>query len=101
MANSLSATEFKEQVCNRFRLAQEATGLRKGVFARRVGISPSQFTNICRYKNPPPPLAIAAAVREFGFTADFFVTGSRAGMRDPALPEKLQLAAEKLNIIDY
>lgn len=101
MANNLSATEFKERVCDRFRLAQEATGLRKGVFARRVGISPSQLTNIFRYKNPPPPPAIVAAVREFGFTTDFFLTGERAGMRDPALPEKLRQAATKLNIFDY
>lgn len=101
MANNLSATEFKERVCDRFRLAWEVTRLRKGVFAARVGISASQLTNIFRYKNLPPPQAIVAAVKEFGFTTDFFLMGDRAGMRDPTLPEKLRQAAAKLNIVDY
>jgi hypothetical protein len=92
---------LRDKLCGRFRLAQEATGLRKGVFAQRVGLSPAQLSNIFRCSNSPPRFAIAAAVREFGFTTNFFYFGDRAGMRDPDMPAKLRSAAAKLGVIDY
>ncbi len=90
--------EFKELLCNRFILAQEATGLSKKDFAKRVGLTSQQLSNIKVYRNPPSALAIAKAVTEFGFTTDFFYMGTRAGMRDPLLSEKLNDAQAKLKI---
>jgi len=56
-------TILLEQICDRFLLAQEATGLTKGAFARRVGLTPSQLTNISKYRNAPPHEAIEKAAR--------------------------------------
>lgn len=84
------ATAFREAICSRFLLAQEATGLSKVEFAARVGLTSQQISNIRRFRNPPPHEAIAAAVREFGFTADWFYVGSRVGFRDGALAERLR-----------
>jgi transcriptional regulator with XRE-family HTH domain len=81
---------LREAICNRFILAQEATGLSKGDFASRVGLTSSQFSNIKNFRNPPSYEAIAAAVREFGFTSDWFVVGSRVGFRDEKLAERLR-----------
>lgn len=101
MPKELSETEFKEMVCKRMRLAQEVSGLNKKTFAKSVGLSPSQLTNIFRCRNKPSPTVIANAAREYGFTTDFFYTGDRGGMRDPQLPGKIRMAAIKLHIHDY
>lgn len=85
------ATEFIEELCNRFVLAQEATGLSKSEFAARIGMTPQQFTNVSRYRNPPSHEAIRRAAREFGFTADWFYFGDRIRFRDPDLAERLRL----------
>ncbi|HJS86226.1 MAG TPA: helix-turn-helix transcriptional regulator [Acetobacteraceae bacterium] len=61
-------------------MAQEATGLNKKAFAERVGLTPSQFSNISRYRNLPSRQAIAKACEQFGFTAEFFYLGQ--GKRD-------------------
>lgn len=79
-----------EALCDRFAQAQEASLLPKGKFAARVGLTGSQFTNITKYRNPPSHEAIAAAVREFGFTTDWFYFGSTIGFRDPDLAERLR-----------
>lgn len=79
-----------EALCDRFALAQEASLLAKGKFAARVGLTGPQFTNIIRYRNPPSHEAIRAAVREFGFTTDWFYFGSTIGFRDPDLAERLR-----------
>jgi transcriptional regulator with XRE-family HTH domain len=85
-----SDTAFHEALCDRFRLAQEATGQSKGKFARAVGLTPSQFTNITNYRNPPSHVAIKNAVKEFGFTVAWFYFGSRAGFEDQALADRLR-----------
>lgn len=85
-----TATEFREAICNRFLLAQEATGLSKVDFAARVGLTSQQMSNIKKFRNPPSHEAISAAVREFGFTADWFYVGSRVGFRDVDLAERLR-----------
>jgi len=84
-------TAFHEALCDRFRLAQEATGLSKSKFAHTVGLTASQFTNISNYRNPPSHVAIRNAVREFGFTASWFYFGSRAGFQDPTLADRLRV----------
>src|SRR5579862_2222005 len=94
----MKETEFKELICNRFMLAVEATGLSKKEFGARVGLTPSQMTNIKTYRNPPSRSAIARAVAEFGFTTDYFYMGVRAGMRDPVLTDKIRAAKAKLGI---
>lgn len=91
-------TEFLELLCNRFILAQEATGLKKYQFADAVGLTGPQLTNIARYRNPPGHDAIRRAIREFGFTADWFYQGQRAGMRDERLVKKLRDAEAKLGL---
>lgn len=83
-------SSFREAICSRFILAQEATNLPKGQFAARVGLTPSQLSNIGTFRNPPSHEAILAAVREFGFTADWFYVGSRVGFRDAGLAERLR-----------
>lgn len=85
-----SDTAFIEALCDRFVLAQEATGLAKGKFASMVGLTSSQFTNISNYRNPPSHTAIWKAVREFGFTASWFYFGSRAGFQNQALADRLR-----------
>lgn len=82
-------TAFIEALCDRFVLAQEATGLPKGKFAERVGLTGPQFTNISKYRNPPSHEAIRRAVEQFGFTSDWFYFGSRVGFRAPDLAERL------------
>jgi hypothetical protein len=86
---------FHEALCDRFVLAQEATGLPKGKFAERVGLTSPQFTNISRYRNPPSHEAIRKAVQEFGFTSDWFYFGSKAGFRDATLAERLGVLQDK------
>ena len=83
-------TAFIEGMCDRFVLAQEATGLAKGQFARMVGLTNSQFTNISKYRNPSSHASIQKAVEQFGFTADWFLNGSKAGFRDPVLAGRLR-----------
>lgn len=81
---------FLESLCDRFVMAQCATGLSKSRFAARVGLTPQQFTNISTYRNPPSHEAIRNAIREFGFTADWFYLGIRVGFRAPDLADRLR-----------
>ncbi len=83
-------TRFREAMCDRFLLAQEATGLSAKQFGAQIGLSPSQMTNIKTYRNPPSHEAIRNVVREFGFTADWFYFGSRAGFRVDDLADRLR-----------
>ena len=62
----------------------------KGAFARRVGLTPSQLTNISKYRNAPPHEAIEKAAREFGITTDYLYFGTRSGFRDPKLADRLR-----------
>jgi len=83
-------TAFIEALCDRFVLAQEASGLAKGKFAQVVGLTSSQFTNISNYRNPPSHSVIKKAVLELGFTVNWFYFGSRAGFEDQALADRLR-----------
>jgi transcriptional regulator with XRE-family HTH domain len=84
-----SDTSITDGICERFMLAQEATGLSKTEFAARVGLTPQQFSNILKLRNPPSHAVISRAMREFGFTADWFYQGIKVGFRDPALAARL------------
>jgi transcriptional regulator with XRE-family HTH domain len=90
-------TEYslRELLCDRFILAQEASGLNKSSFALRVGLSPPQLTNIARRRNPPSHIAIMRAVEEFGFKVDWFYGGHWSGVDNPALQPKLKAAQER------
>lgn len=90
-----SRTSDKIARCNRFVLAQSASGFNQTAFAKRVGLTPSQFTNIKTYRNLPPRDAVVLACQEFGFTTDYFERDERAGFRDPKLAEKLRDAERK------
>lgn len=85
-----SHVDFLEGLCDRFMRAQEATGLSKTEFGRRVGLSSQQITNISRYRNPPSHEVIRRTVTEFGFATDWFYFGSRIGFKDPELAERLR-----------
>lgn len=98
MAKTISESEFIEMLCNRLRLAHEVSGLSKQDFAARLGLSPPQLSNIFKYRNPPSSRVMARAVSEFGYTTDYFLVGSRAGMRDPTLSERLRVAQIKLGL---
>lgn len=82
--------EFIEGMCDRFLAACEATGLSKQGFAKSVGLTGPQLTNIKTYRNPPPHKAIAEAARIYGLTTDFFYTGNLGGMRDQNMADKLR-----------
>lgn len=86
----LAKTKFKEMLCDRFMIACEASLLPKNAFAKRVGLIPSQITNISNYRNPPSHDAIRAAIREFGFTANWFYEGDHVGFRDEALGRRVE-----------
>ncbi len=92
----LRDVEFKEALCDRFVLAQEASGLGKKAFAESVGLTAQQLSNIARYRNPPPPKAVNEACRVYGYTTDFFYRNEWGGMRDPTLPGRLHAAQERL-----
>jgi transcriptional regulator with XRE-family HTH domain len=87
---SSNDTVFIEQLCDRFILAQEATGLTQAAFAQRVGLTSPQMTNIKKYRNPPSHEAIRNACREFGFPANWFYEGTKFGMLDPAIASRLK-----------
>lgn len=91
----MRGTEQIETLCDNFMLLWEATGLSKQEFARTVGLTPSQLTNISNYRNPPAPQAIAAAARVYGVTADFLYFGSLGGMRDEARAARLRELATR------
>lgn len=91
---SVAPTALKEALCDRLILLRDASGLPKGKFADRVGLTPSQLTNISNYRNAPAHEVIAKAAHEFGLTIEWFYTGSTVGFRDPKLAERLrELAA--------
>lgn len=69
---------FIEALCDRFMVACEASGQLKQEFARSVGLTAQQISNISRYRNPPSHQAIAAAARVCGLTVDWFYTGDLA-----------------------
>ena len=87
---SSSDTIFIEKLCDRFVLAQEATGLSQAAFASRVGLTRPQMTNIKKHRNPPSHEAIRNACREFGFSPVWFYEGVIFGTRDPAIAERLR-----------
>jgi hypothetical protein len=93
--SDLGQTQLIEDLCDRFMLAQEATELPKGKFAERVGLTSQQMSNIKKYRNPPPHGAILKAIKEFGFTADWFYVGAKVGFRDGALADRLRDAEAK------
>lgn len=82
--------EFIEEMCDRFMVAWEASGLSKQAFAESVGLTGSQLTNISRYRNPPPHKTLAEAARIYGLTTDFFYTGTLGGMRDQKMADRLR-----------
>lgn len=87
-------TAIIEGICRRFLQAAKATGLQKAKFARAVGLTSQQLSNIAKFRNPPSHEVIHRAIQEFGFTADWFYMGARVGFRDPTLADRLR-AAEK------
>lgn len=93
-------TTFREGMCDRFLLAQEATGLGKKAFAEKVGLTPPQMTNIRRYRNAPSHEVIHRAIREFGFTADWFYEANKVGFRDPGLADRLRAAEARAALKD-
>ena len=84
-----------EGLCDRFMLAQEASGRSKAEFAESVGLTGPKLTNIKRYRNPPSHHAIAAAAQIYGLTTDFFYTGNLGGMRDQCMADKLRKLMER------
>jgi transcriptional regulator with XRE-family HTH domain len=88
------SVKLLDDLCDRFLLAQDATGLSKKEFAAAVGLTSSKLTNIKNYRNPPSHESIYRAMVEFGFTADWFYTGSRIGFRDPGLAARLRASQQ-------
>lgn len=88
-------TQLIEELCDRFMLAQEASGLNKKQFAKRVGLTSSKLSNIASYRNPPSHTAILKAIQEFGFTADWFYMATKVGFRDAGLADRLRDAEAK------
>lgn len=85
-----TTSELQEALCDRIVLLQEASGLPKGKFAERIGLTPPQFTNIKTYRNPPSHDVISAVSREFGVPTEWLYFGSMVGFRDPLLADRLR-----------
>lgn len=85
----MSEAEFIKAVCDRLAIAIETTGLNKRQFGARIGLSSQQVSNALSYRTAPKPLVIDKICAEFGFTTDYFYRGIKAGMRDPALSDKI------------
>lgn len=79
-----------EEMCDRLRLVQEAKGLSPGEFARAIGLTPQQYSNIKRRRNPPGHETILAVMREFGVPPDYFYTGARFNILDELLAGRLR-----------
>ena len=92
---AISKTQLTEAICDRFILSQTASGLSKSKYAARAGITPQQLSNIARYRNPPSHDAIWRATVEFGFTTDWFYSGSKVGFRNPGLAARLQTVMDR------
>lgn len=82
-------TQIKEGICDRWRLAAEVTSPSLSAFAKRVGLTSPQMTNIGTYRNAPSHEAIYKAWQEFGIPADYFYWGSKLGFRDPEVAKRL------------
>ena len=91
----LTATEHREMVGRNIMLAREALGLRPTEFARRVQLKPPALWNMETGAAYPNPLTIVRMCEEFGFTADWFLRGLRAGLPHD-LASKLQQAESRL-----
>lgn len=82
-------TQIKEGICDRWRLAAEVTSPSLSAFAKRVGLTSPQMTNIGTYRNAPSHEAIYKAWQEFGIPTDYFYYGSKTGFRDPEVARRL------------
>lgn len=98
LMGKLARVRERELLCNRFMVAQEATGLNKKDFGAAVGASPQTMSMIKAYSRQPSREVVQAAIREFGFTAEWFYLGQRGGIQDRELAEKLREAERRLNL---
>jgi transcriptional regulator with XRE-family HTH domain len=82
--------ELHESLCQRFLLVQEISGLSKTGFAKVVGMSPQQFSNVRTYRTAPSHESIMLACEHFGVSADWFYFGRiTASNRNPKLNRQL------------
>jgi transcriptional regulator with XRE-family HTH domain len=75
----MKPTDHKRMVARNLMLAREALGMRQTDFAKRIGMTAQQLWNVESGRSYPPPVAIKRACEEFGFSADWFYRGIRAG----------------------
>jgi transcriptional regulator with XRE-family HTH domain len=88
-----ASPELHESLCQRFMLVQEASGLSKIQFARMVGMSPQQYSNVRAYRTAPSHEAILRACEQFGLTSDWFYFGRFSSTnRNPKMTRMLQAA---------
>jgi transcriptional regulator with XRE-family HTH domain len=86
--------ELHESLCQRFLLVQEASGLSKTSFAKLVGMSPQQFSNVRNLRTAPSHEAILRACEEFGLASDWFYFGRFSWVnRNPKMTSMLKARA--------
>ena len=91
----MTPREHKRLVARNVMLAREGLGMRPSDFARRIGLTQPQLWNIEQGLSYPPPTAILKACTEFGFSADWFYRGIRAGSTEE-VASKLREAEVRL-----
>jgi transcriptional regulator with XRE-family HTH domain len=85
-----NSREFHESLCQRFLLVQEISGLSKTGFAKVVGMSPQQLSNVQSYRTAPSHVSIMLACENFGVSADWFYFGRvTASNRNPKINNRL------------
>lgn len=90
-----SSPELHESLCQRFVLVQESSGLSKAAFARMVGMSPQQFSNVANLRTAPSHKSILRACEAFGLQSDWFYFGRFSFVnRNPKLTRLLQAAQQ-------
>lgn len=86
--------QIRETICDRFLLAQDISGMNKGTFARAVGLTSSQLSNIASYRSPPSHSAIKKAVELLGLSIDWIYGGPIPGLQNPDALNRI-IAAQK------
>lgn len=85
--------ELHESLCQRFLLVQEASGLSKIRFAKLVGMSPQQLSNVRTLRTAPSHQSILAACEVFGLSSDWFYFGRFSSVnRNPKMSKRLEQA---------
>lgn len=64
--------EYREFLCDRVMLVQEASGIGKRRFANSIGVSASLLSNYAAYRSSPSHAVLSAICATYGIPPGFF-----------------------------